>query len=72
MGRQVAVVWRSSQGAVTTLTAWLSRDGGQTFERRQLAQVTGYNDHPRLVQSGARMVVVWRTPQALQTHELVF
>lgn len=71
-GPKVAVVWRSSQGAVTTLSAWLSRDGGRSFERRQLDQVSGYNDFPRLVQSGERMVVVWRTPLEVKTHELVF
>lgn len=71
-GSRVALVWRSSQGAQTTLSAWLSRDGGRSFERRELAQVSGANDYPRLVRSGARMVVVWRTPQEVQTHELVF
>ena len=72
VGDRVAVVWRSSEGAVTTLKAWLSQDGGQNFVLRILSQVTGYNDHPRLVQSGSRRVVVWRNAQEIQVHELTF
>lgn len=70
--QQVAVVWRSSEGAVTTLKAWLSQDGGQTFSLRTLGQAAGYNDHPRLAQSGAKMVVVWRTTQEIQVHDITF
>jgi hypothetical protein len=68
----VAVVWRSSEGATTTLKAWLSKDGGQSFSLRTLGQATGYNDHPRLAQSGDKMVVVWRTQQEIQVHDIVF
>ncbi len=71
-GQQVAVVWRSSEGATTTLKAWLSRDGGQSFQLKILGQTTGYNDHPRLAQSGPRMVVVWRTTQEIQVHDITF
>ncbi|WP_233252111.1 hypothetical protein [Limnohabitans sp. 2KL-17] len=71
-GKNVAVVWRSSEGAVTTLKAWLSKDGGQTFAQKTLGQVTGYNDHPRLAQNGSRRVVVWRNAQEIQVHELEF
>ena len=71
-GPNVAVVWRSSEGAATTLKAWLSTDGGQNFSLKTLAQTTGYNDHPRLAQSGARMVVVWRNTQETQVHEIRF
>ena len=69
-GQNVAVVWRSSEGAQTTLKAWLSTDGGQNFTLKTLGQATGYNDHPRLAQSGSRMVVVWRNTQETQVHEL--
>jgi hypothetical protein len=71
-GPNVAVVWRSSEGAVTSLKAWLSTDGGQNFALKTLGQATGYNDHPRLAQSGSRMVVVWRNTQETQVHELRF
>jgi hypothetical protein len=71
-GQNVAVVWRSSEGAVTTLKAWLSKDGGQTFVPKTLGQVTGYNDHPRLAQNGSHRVVVWRNAQEIQVHELEF
>jgi len=71
-GQNVAVVWRSSEGAQTTLKAWLSTDGGQNFTLKTLGQTTGYNDHPRLAQSGARMVVVWRNTQETQVHDIRF
>ena len=71
-GQNVAVVWRSSEGAVTSLKAWLSTDGGQNFTLKTLGQATGYNDHPLLAQSGVRMVVVWRNTQETQVHELRF
>ena len=71
-GSKVAVVWRSSEGAVTTLKAWLSQDGGQNFSLKTLSQTTGYNDHPRLAQNGEQMVVVWRNTQEIQVHELHF
>ena len=71
-GSKVAVVWRSSEGAVTTLKAWLSQDGGQNFSLKTLAQTTGHNDHPRLAQNGEQMVVVWRNTQEIQVHELHF
>ncbi len=71
-GAKVAVVWRSVEGARSRLLAWLSRDGGEHFELRELAQRTGENDHPRLARQGERMVVVWRNPQEAQVHELRF
>ena len=39
---------------------------------KTLGQATGYNDHPRLAQSGPRMVVVWRTTQEIQVHDITF
>jgi hypothetical protein len=70
--RHVAIVWRSTDGQRTTLKAWVSRDAGATFEVRTLATAQGYNDHPRLVQSGPKMVVVWRLPQEVQVHDIAF
>lgn len=71
-GERVAVVWRSTAGARSTLRAWLSSDGGANFRQVDLAQLSGDNDHPRLAQQGARMVVVWRNVQEVQVHELPF
>jgi hypothetical protein len=71
-GQRVAVVWRSSDGMVSTLKAWLSTDGGKTFTERKLAQIQGDNDFARPVQQGARMAVVWRNPKEVQVHELNF
>lgn len=71
-GQRIAVVWRSSDGMVSTLKAWLSTDGGQTFTQRELAQVQGENDFARPVQMGGRMAVVWRNPKEVQVYELNF
>lgn len=71
-GARVAVVWRSVEGARSTLKAWLSTDSGQTFRLVGLGQVNGDNDQPRLAQSGERMVAVWRTTKEIQVHELGF
>ena len=70
--QRVAVVWRSVEGARSTLKAWLSVDGGRTFQLRELAQLSGDNDQPRLAQRDGRMVVVWRNAQEVQVHELHF
>lgn len=72
LGEHVAIVWRSYAGKQTSLKAWLSRDGGKTFETRLLATASGNNDHPRLVANDTRMVVVWRTEQQAEIHEITF
>ena len=71
-GQRVAIVWRSSDGMVSTLKAWLSSDGGKTFAERKLAQIQGDNDFARPVQHGTRMAVVWRNPKEVQVYELSF
>ena len=71
-GLRVAVVWRSSDGMQTSLKAWLSRDGGQTFVERTLAQVQGDSDFARPVQWGDRMAVAWRSPKEVQIYEINF
>ena len=40
-GERVAVVWRSTDGMTSTLKAWISADGGQTFRTQVLGQVDG-------------------------------
>ena len=71
-GDKLAIVWRSFQGKETSLKAWLSKDGGKTFETRVLATARGNNDQPHLVSNDARMVVIWRTTEQTQIHELSF
>jgi hypothetical protein len=71
-GQRVAIVWRSSNGMLTTLKAWLSSDGGQTFVERTLAQVQGDSDFARPVQHADRIAVVWRNPNEVQVYELNF
>jgi len=71
-GQRVAVVWRSIDGMTSTLKAWLSTDGGQTFRTQVLSQVKGDNDFPRLVQQGSRMAVVWRNTTEVQVHDIQF
>ncbi|MDO8450442.1 MAG: hypothetical protein Q7T10_16725 [Rhodoferax sp.] len=71
-GDRVAVVWRSVDGAHSTLKAWLSTDSGQTFRLAVLGSVMGDNDHPRLAQQGGRMVAVWRNAKEVQVHEIRF
>lgn len=71
-GARVAVVWRSVDGAQSTLKAWLSTDGGRHFALRVLGEVSGPNDFPRLVQQGERMVAVWRTATEVRVYELSF
>ncbi|OGB31148.1 MAG: hypothetical protein A3F78_00735 [Burkholderiales bacterium RIFCSPLOWO2_12_FULL_61_40] len=70
--QRVAVVWRSIDGRISTLKAWLSTDGGQSFRVQTLGQVQGDNDFPRLVQQGPRMAVVWRNSSEVQVHEITF
>ena len=71
-GNRVAVVWRSVNGLYSTLQAWLSKDGGKTFHLQTLGKVQGDNDHPRLAQSGERMVAVWRNAKEVLVYELTF
>jgi hypothetical protein len=71
-GDRVAVVWRSVDGARSTLKAWLSADGGQTFRLAVLGSLSGNNDHPRLAQQGERMVAVWRHPKGVQVYDIRF
>lgn len=69
-GQSVAIVWRSFANGVTSLYLWKSSDGGLSFARSVLSQTSGFNDHPRLAQSGNRMAVVWRTRERIEAHEI--
>ena len=69
-GKQVVIVWRSYDGEQTHLRAWLSADGGRHFRLRELAASPLENDHPRLVASGNRIAVVWRTENEIHVEDL--
>ena len=71
-GQQVVVVWRSVDGARSSVKAWLSTGGGRSFREQLLGEVTGPNDFPRLAQHAGRMVVVWRNAQEVLTYALTF
>ena len=71
-GQQVAVVWRSVDGARSSARAWLSSDGGRSFREQLLGEVSGPNDFPRLAQHAGRMVVVWRNAQEVLAYALSF
>lgn len=70
VGKQVVIVWRSFDGEQTHLRAWLSADGGRRFRLRELAASPLDNDHPRLVASGKRIAVVWRTEHEIHFEDL--
>ena len=59
--RQVAIVWRSYDGTRTHLRAWVSADDGDHFVLRELASSTEENDHPRMIATQERIMLVWRT-----------
>jgi hypothetical protein len=69
-GQRVVVVWRSFDGERSLLRAWISGDGGRRFELREIARTVLENDHPRLVQQGARMVVVWRDAGKVNVYDI--
>jgi hypothetical protein len=72
LGDKVAVVWRSFLGKETALKAWISQDGGKTFETRLLAKTSGGNDQPRLVSNGSQLVVVWRKEDKADIYAITF
>jgi len=71
-GNHVAIVWRSSNGMETNLYAWLSTDGGTSFEKTTLAATQGDNDQPHLVSNAQHTLVVWRTQNGVDVHEITF
>lgn len=69
-GHFVAIVWRVFENGKTRLKIWRSLDGGEKFEEQTLAEHTGANDHPRLVQLKDKMAVVWRTMDQVNVYEI--
>jgi hypothetical protein len=70
-GTQVAMVWRSYDGAKTHLKAWVSDDEGARFAVRDLASSTDENDQPRVVALKQGMHVVWRTAKEIHVIPVI-
>jgi hypothetical protein len=60
-GREVALAWKEFDGKSTAIVAQLSSDGGQTWQERELLRTQGAADQPRLLNTPAGIVLVWRT-----------
>lgn len=69
-GPRVWIVWRSYVDGKTSLKTWRSTDGGAHFQLQVLGQVTGYNDHPRIAQSGHAKAIVWNTLERIYVYEV--
>ena len=69
-GRRLAIVWRSFDGQVTRLRAWISDDDGRSFALRDLARTAEDNDHPLLLARGEDLFAVWRTTQGVQVERM--
>jgi hypothetical protein len=65
-GAHVVIAWRSFDGQAMRLRAWNTLDDGKTFSLVDLARTEGESDHPRLVQRGDDVLVVWRTQERIQ------
>lgn len=70
-GAKLAIVWRSYDGRVTRLRAWLSRDDGRSFVLQELDSSSDDNDHPRLVRHGERLFALWHTTKGIHVHALL-
>lgn len=60
IGQTVVIAWRSFDGQRFRLRAWISRDGGKSFNVRELAQSDSATDQPRLVRHAGQVWVMWR------------
>lgn len=65
-GKQVAIAWRSYDGAQTRLRAWVSTDDGAHFALRELATSKEQNDYPRMLATPAGIRVLWRTAKEIR------
>jgi hypothetical protein len=60
-GDEVAVVWTEMDGVVTVIRSRLSRDGGVTWQERELGRTEGPSEKPRLISNGVELIVIWET-----------
>jgi hypothetical protein len=70
-GQNLAILWRSFDGAATRLGAMVSADGGRTFDMREVATSAEDNDHPLLVRKGSNLYAIWRTMKEIRVERLV-
>jgi hypothetical protein len=69
-GSHVVVAWRSYDGEVTRLRAWISSDGGNSFSLRDLASSGEESDHPRLVAAPDGIIALWRTAKEIHVFSV--
>ncbi len=69
-GATVVIVWRSFDGRLTRLNAWVSQDSGRSFVQRTLAQSEAETDHPMLPMRGGEIYAFWRTAEAVYVERV--
>jgi hypothetical protein len=62
-GARVWIVWKSFDGAHTSIRMTASRDGGQSWTEQSLLKTARGSDQPRLLLQGERAVLAWNTQQ---------
>jgi hypothetical protein len=60
-GKDVVLVWKQFDGKATAILGKLSKDGGKTWEERELARTQGVSDQPHLLTTPTGILLVWRT-----------
>jgi hypothetical protein len=63
-------VWRGFDGEKTRLRAWLSKDNGRTFARKELARSSDDNDHPLLLVRNDTFFALWRTTEGVRVETI--
>jgi len=70
IGANVAIVWRSFDGARTRYSAWISNDDGRTFATRALGSTEDESDHPFLVRRDRQLFAIWRTRKEVRVERV--
>lgn len=60
-GTELALAWKQFDGKATAIIGKLSSDGGLTWRDREFARTQGASDQPHLLNTGAGIILVWRT-----------
>lgn len=60
-GANIAVAWRQFDGKATAIHARTSRDGGASWEERELARTAQASDYPHLLSTPKGIMLAWRT-----------
>lgn len=60
-GRDVVLAWKQFDGQSTAVLGKISHDGGKSWADVELARTRGVSDQPRLLNTAAGIVLVWRT-----------